>query len=79
MEIKDTRARISASNAALSGSSFDDVNFAGSLFRNADLSGSVFEDVNLTGVVIKNANLSNMTIRDVPVQALFDAYEALQE
>ena len=76
MEIKDTRARINASNAALSGSSFDDVNLASSSFRNADLSGAHFEDVNLSGVVIENADVSGMKIMGVPVQALIDAYEA---
>jgi uncharacterized protein YjbI with pentapeptide repeats len=68
VHVRDTRDRLDAGNATLSGSKFDDVN--------VNFSNSSFENVNMSGVSIDNANLTGMTLRGVKVEELFACYEA---
>jgi len=73
-ELKQTRQRIEATNADLSGSTFTDVNLTGAAFNdvkltgatitNASLSGAQIEDANLSGLQIKQANLTGAAMTE---------------
>ena len=49
MKLHETKERIDARAADLSGSRFENVNLSGSDYRNINMSGSSFEDINMSG------------------------------
>lgn len=65
MDLHHVRETLSALDADLSKSSFDDVNLAGATFTNAKLAESRFNDVNLAGATFTNATLAKARFDDV--------------
>ena len=57
-----TKRRIEAAGADLSGSSFTDVNLSGATFTDVDLAGAEVENANLSGLRVRNVNLSGLKI-----------------
>ena len=68
VNFKDTKCRIEAETADLSGSSFTDVNLSGSTFKDVNLAEAQFEDANLSGWRVRNANLAELRIENADLR-----------
>jgi uncharacterized protein YjbI with pentapeptide repeats len=76
IELKQTRRRVDALDADMSGSSFVNVNLSSATFRDVNLSGATLRDINLSGVSIVDCRTDGMTIEGVAVEDLLAAYRA---
>jgi lactoylglutathione lyase len=61
---------ITATDADLSGSIFDDINFDGLKITNARLTGGEFRDINLTGARFSDVMLTDVSITDAAIDGL---------
>jgi len=75
-KLNHCRQQIEALDADLSGSIFNDVNFAGTSITNANLSNLRITDANLTGAIFEDCNTTGMTINGILVSDLQAAYLA---
>ena len=62
VKLHQSKERIEANDADLSGSLFRNVNLAGSQYDNINMSGSSFEDVNMSGWRINDVNLAGLRL-----------------
>jgi len=75
-KLNHCRQQIEALDADLSGSIFNDVNFAGTSITNANLSNLRITDANLTGAIFEDCNTTGMTINGIALSELLAAYQA---
>ena len=62
VKLQQTKERIDAGDADLSGSIFKKVNLSGSHYDDVNMSGSSFDDVNMSGWRINDVNLAGLRL-----------------
>ncbi len=88
MKLAQTKQRVEARDADMSGSIFVDVNLKGAAFKDVNLAGATIHDANLSGLRISQADLSGacivesltdgMTINGIALADLLAVYEAVK-
>ena len=85
MKLEQTKQRVEAKDADMSGSMFTNVNLKGAVFKDVNLAEATIHDANLSGLRISQADLSGasivesltdgMTINGIALADLLAAYE----